>query len=80
MRSSVSPLETQERMYAARGLRTAPFAFLVYALVLLWYADAGSSGMPGSWLQRPWYRGKEAPSFLDMLTAVRRAGWPERRA
>lgn len=55
--------------------RTAPFAFLVYALVLLWYADAGSGGMPGSWLQRPWYRGKEAPSFLDMLTALRRAGW-----
>jgi hypothetical protein len=55
--------------------RTAPFAFLVYALVLLWYADSVSGGRPGGWLQRPWYRGKEAPSFLDMLTTLRRAGW-----
>ena len=24
---------------------------------------------------RPWYRRKQAPSFLDMLTTLRQAGW-----
>jgi hypothetical protein len=54
--------------------RTAPFAFLVYALVLLWYAESVHRDVP-TWLDRPWYRGKVAPSFLDMLTTLRRAGW-----
>jgi hypothetical protein len=54
--------------------RTAPFAFFVYALVLLWYAESVHGDAP-TWLDRPWYRGKVAPSFLDMLTTLRRAGW-----
>jgi len=55
--------------------RAAPVAFLVYALVLLWYADAQASTTPTAWVDRPWYPGKTSPSFLDMLTALRRAGW-----
>jgi hypothetical protein len=55
--------------------RTAPLAFLVYALVLLWYADAHHGAASTAWLDRPWYPAKTGPSFLDMLTALRRAGW-----
>jgi hypothetical protein len=56
-------------------LRTAPLAFVVYDLVLLWYADQLRHGTAPTWVRRPWYRGKSTPSFLDMLTALRHAGW-----
>jgi hypothetical protein len=53
--------------------RTAPLAGLVYDLVLLWYAARVEQGLAIGWLVRPWYRSKTAPSFLDMLTALRHA-------
>jgi hypothetical protein len=55
--------------------RTTPFAFLVYDLVLLWFASQHSTTQQRAWIVRPWYRHKTAPSFLDMLTALRQAGW-----
>jgi hypothetical protein len=60
--------------------RTAPVAGLVYALILLWYADhvhpdVAAGHRPTAWPDRPWYRAKTAPSFPDMLAALRRAGW-----
>ena len=55
--------------------RTAPLALLVYSLVLLWYADHAYDTTAGGWLQRPWYAKKTLPSFLDMLTSLRREGW-----
>jgi DDE superfamily endonuclease len=55
--------------------RTAPLAGIVYDLVLLWYAEQTRQGRAPGWLARPWYRSKTAPSFLDMLTAVRQASW-----
>jgi hypothetical protein len=51
--------------------RTAPFAGLVYALVLLWAAGQVQQGRPVGWVPRPWYRTKTAPAFLDLLTALR---------
>lgn len=56
-------------------LRTAPMAFVVYDLVLLWYADQMQHGTAPTWVLRPWYRRKSTPSFLDMLTALRQTGW-----
>jgi len=56
-------------------LRTAPMAFVVYDLVLLWYANQMQHGAAPTWLLRPWYRGKSAPSFFDMLIALRQTGW-----
>jgi hypothetical protein len=56
--------------------RTAPVAALVYDLVLLWYAQQVREGRAGGWLVRPWYRSKAAPSFPDMLTAVRQDSRP----
>jgi hypothetical protein len=55
--------------------RAAPLAGLVYALVLLWYAGQVQQGTARGWLPRPWYRRKTAPSFLDMLTALRQESW-----
>jgi DDE superfamily endonuclease len=57
--------------------RTAPLALLIYGLVLLWYAAQPPDERVISWLPRPWYRTKATPSFLDMLTALRRAGWQQ---
>jgi hypothetical protein len=56
--------------------RTAPFAFVVYDLVLLWFAEWHRAASTPAWIARPWYRHKTEPSFLDMLTALRHAGWP----
>ena len=55
--------------------RTAPLAGLVYDLVLLWYAERVQQGVAPAWAVRPWYRSKTAPSFLDMLTAIRQESW-----
>jgi hypothetical protein len=55
--------------------RTAPVALVLYALVLLWYAGQVHGRAGAGWLPRPWYRAKTTPSFLDMLTALRCAGW-----
>ncbi len=54
--------------------RTAPCACRVYDLVLLWFAEHAATSEAPLWVRRPWYRRKTAPSFLDMLTALRHAG------
>jgi DDE superfamily endonuclease len=53
--------------------RTAPFAGLVFALVVLWYATELAAGRAATWLARPWYRRKAAPSFADVLATLRHA-------
>jgi hypothetical protein len=56
--------------------RTAPFALLVYDLVLLWFAEHAHSATHPGWVVRPWYRHKTTPSFVDMLAALRLALGP----
>jgi hypothetical protein len=58
--------------YAVR--RTAPFAGLVFALIVLWYAAELQAGRAATWLVRPWYRRKVAPSFTDVLATLRQQG------
>jgi hypothetical protein len=59
----------------ARAVRhTAPFAGLLFALVILWYATELAAGRAATWLARPWYRRKAAPSFADVLTTLRQQG------
>jgi hypothetical protein len=55
--------------------RTAPMAFLVYDLVLLWAAARARAGDGTTWLRRPWDPHKSAPSFRDLLLALRREAW-----
>jgi hypothetical protein len=55
--------------------RTAPFAGLVYSLVLLWAAAHQQQGGTLSWIARPWYRTKAAVAFPDLLIALRSELW-----
>jgi len=50
--------------------RTAPLAMLLYALIVLWFAEEGHR----DWrpLDCPWYASKIEPSFADMLATLRR--------
>ena len=58
--------------------RTAPFAGLVYSLVLLWAAAHLQQGGTLDWLLRPWYRTKVAVAFPDLLAALRHELWRAR--
>ena len=49
--------------------RTAPVAMLLYSLVVLWFAAGGHRHYAPP--ARPWYAGKAAPSFADMLATLR---------
>jgi hypothetical protein len=68
--------EDPQNQAALAVARTAPLAGLVYGLVLLWYAEQVQRGLASGWPCRPWYRGKTAPSFLDILTALRHDSRP----
>jgi hypothetical protein len=57
--------------------RTAPFALVVYDLILLWFAEHAAASSP-AWPVRPWYRHKTTPSFSDMLTTLRGVLGPQR--
>jgi len=67
--------EDPQNQTATAVLRTAPMAFVVYDLVLLWSASRVASGDEPSWLRRPWDRHKAAPSFRDLLVNLRRETW-----
>ena len=56
--------------------RTAPFAGLVYALVVLWAAQQIEQGAAITLPVRPWYRHKHQVglSFPDLLATLRHAG------
>jgi hypothetical protein len=69
--------EDPQNQTALAVRRTAPFALVVYDLVLLWAAAQGLPAFTGSWPVRPWYRQKTTTSFLDLLTALRRSGWSQ---
>ena len=45
-------------------MRTAPWAGVVYTLVLLWYAGQVQQGVAAGWVPRRWYRAKSAPSSI----------------
>jgi hypothetical protein len=49
--------------------RTAPVAMLLYSLVVIWFAADGHRHYAPP--ARPWYAGKAAPSFADMLATLR---------
>jgi hypothetical protein len=70
--------EDPQNRVAAAIQRTAPFAFYLYDLVLIWFAKSGHQLPNHSWLTRPWYRKKTTVSFQDMLRSLRHATWQER--
>jgi hypothetical protein len=53
--------------------RTAPLGLALYGLTLIWFDRDGHRSL--SFPDRPWYPGKEEPSYADILTALRRESW-----
>jgi hypothetical protein len=53
--------------------RTAPVGLALYGLTLIWFEREGHRSL--SFPDRPWYPGKEEPSYADILGALRRESW-----
>lgn len=58
--------------------RTAPFAFIAYTLVIIWYVLHGQRSSAAKLPTMPWYTHKSGATFSDMLATLRRASWRER--
>jgi hypothetical protein len=56
--------------------RTAPMAFFVLSIVVVWFHQVGHEFVHFPF--RPWYRRKQEPSFADMLTTLRRISYDEK--
>ena len=55
--------------------RAATLALWLHGLTWCWYLQAHPQGR--TWIDRPWYRHKTTPSFLDALAALRRVLWSQ---
>jgi hypothetical protein len=58
--------------------RTAPFAFICFSLVVIWYAVHGRRLSASNLPLVPWYTQKSRVTFSDMLATLRRASWRKR--
>jgi hypothetical protein len=58
--------------------RTAPFAFIAYTLVIIWYVLHGHGSRAAQLPSMPWYTHKAGTTFSDMLATLRRASWRQR--
>jgi SRSO17 transposase len=56
--------------------RTAPMAFFLYSIVVVWFHQVGHRFV--QFPIRPWYPRKQEPSFADMLTTLRRVSYDEK--
>jgi DDE superfamily endonuclease len=56
--------------------RTAPMAFFLYALIVVWFHETGHRFL--RFPHRPWYPAKEEPSFADLLTTLRRVSYDDK--
>ena len=56
--------------------RTAPFALMLYSLIVVWFHKTGHQFV--QFPNRPWYSRKEEPSFADLLTTLRRVSLEEK--
>ena len=55
--------------------RTAPMAFFLYSMIVVWFQVLGHQLL--NFPERPWYRTKKEPSFADMLTALRQVSYDD---
>jgi DDE superfamily endonuclease len=56
--------------------RTAPMAFVLHTLIVVWFHHVGHRHL--QFPDRPWYLRKQEPSFADMLTTLRRLSWQDK--
>src|SRR6516162_6031769 len=66
-------LEDPANRTAQAVQRTAPVGLALYGLTLIWFHRDGHRSL--SYPERPWYPGKEEPSYADILAALRRESW-----
>jgi DDE superfamily endonuclease len=54
--------------------RTVPFEFVIYSLIIIWYANHGyhPDDITARLTAQPWYDHKTEPAFEDMLIKLRR--------
>ena len=50
----------------------------LWLMTAIWAWYIPTFGAAPTWTQRPWYRAKTNPSFLDALPALRRILWQHR--
>jgi DDE superfamily endonuclease len=55
--------------------RTAPMAFFLYSMIVLWFHHLGHHLV--KFPDRPWYTTKKEPSFADMLTTLRQRSYDD---
>lgn len=55
--------------------RTAPMAFFLYSMIVVWFHNLGHRLL--KFPTRPWYRNKKEPSFADMLTTLRQRSYQD---
>jgi hypothetical protein len=68
----------EPRVWSAASVERAhPMAWFCYSVALLWYARNGASSEPVQ-RERPWYVPRAAPTFTQMLGALRLAVWRQR--
>jgi hypothetical protein len=56
--------------------RTAPMAFILYAVIVVWFHKTGHRFL--RFPHCPWYRCKSEPSFADLLTTLRRVSYDDK--
>jgi hypothetical protein len=66
-------LEDPANRTAQAVQRTAPVGLALYGLTLIWFHREGHRSW--SYPDRPWYPGKDEPSYADLLAALRRQSW-----
>lgn len=55
--------------------RTAPMAFVLYSMIVLWFHNVGHGLV--QFPERPWYTTKKESSFADMLTTLRQRSYDD---
>ncbi|NUQ33991.1 MAG: transposase [Planctomycetaceae bacterium] len=60
--------QADRRRFPLASVRTAPFAFVAYGVIVAWYLRHGNANADLSKARRvmPWYRHKQSISFADM--------------
>jgi DDE superfamily endonuclease len=66
-------LEDPANRTAQAVQRTAPVGLALYGVTLIWFHDGGHRSL--LYPDRPWYPGKEEPSYADILATLRRESW-----
>jgi hypothetical protein len=71
-------MEDPGNRVAKAVMRTAPMALVLYTLAIIWFHRVCHTRV--RFPDRPWYSRKKEPSFIDILTTLRRMSIDEKTA